>query len=56
MEMKVNLELVLAFYKQRVADLEHDLIVQKAVNETLLAALQEVQNGHEHEHDHKQEE
>lgn len=54
MEMKVNLELVLAFYKQRVAELEHELIVQKAVNETLLAALQEVQNGHEH--DHKQEE
>jgi hypothetical protein len=54
MEMKVNLELVLAFYKQRVAELEHDLIIQKAVNETLLAALQEIQNGHEH--DHKQEE
>lgn len=54
MEMKVNLELVLAFYKQRVAELEHELIVQKAVNETLLAALQEIQNGHEH--DHKQEE
>lgn len=54
MEMKVNLELVLAFYKQRVAELEHEVIVQKAVNETLLAALQEIQNGHEH--DHKQEE
>lgn len=54
MEMKVNLELVLAFYKQRVAELEHDLIIQKAANETLLAALQEVQNGHKH--NHKQEE
>lgn len=54
MEMKVNLELVLAFYKQRVAELEHEVIMQKAVNETLLAAIQEVQNVHEH--DHKQEE
>ena len=53
MEMKVNMELVLAFYKQRVAELEHEVIIQKAVNETLLAALQEVQNGNEH--DHKQE-
>lgn len=47
MEMKVNMELVLAFYKQRVAELEHEVIMQKAVNETLLAAIQEIQNEKE---------
>ena len=43
MEMKVNIEAVLAIYKQKVAELEHELILQQALNATLQAAIQELQ-------------
>ena len=52
MEIKVNVEQILEIYKQKVAELEHELILQKVVNETLKEKINEMM--HEHKHNDKE--
>ena len=52
MEIKVNIEQILEIYKQKVAELEHELILQKVVNETLKDKINEMM--HEHKHNDKE--
>lgn len=51
MEIKINVEQILAVYKQKVAELEHELILQKVVNDTLKEKLNELMT---HAHDDKE--
>lgn len=53
MEIKVNIEQILEVYKQKVAELEHELILQKVVNETLKEKINELIT-HKHTHDVKE--
>lgn len=53
MEIKVSIEQILEVYKQKVAELEHELILQKVVNETLKVKLNEL-IAHKHTHDKKE--
>lgn len=53
MEIKVNIEQILEVYKQKVAELEHELILQKVVNETLKVKVNELM-AHAHTHDDKE--
>ena len=53
MEIKINVEQILAVYKQIVAELEHELILQKVVNETLKEKINELM-AHAHVHDDKE--
>ena len=53
MEIKVNIEQILEIYKQKVADLEHELILQKVINETLKEKINELM-AHAHTHDDKE--
>ena len=53
MEIKINVEQILAVYKQKVAELEHELILQKVVNDTLKEKINELMT-HEHAHDDKE--
>lgn len=53
MEIKVNIEQILEIYKQKVADLEHELILQKVVNETLKEKINELLT-HSHIHNDKE--
>lgn len=53
MEIKINVEQILAVYKQKVAELEHELILQKIVNETLKEKINELM-AHAHTHDEKE--
>lgn len=53
MEIKVNIEQILEVYKQKVAELEHELILQKVVNETLKVKLNELIT-HKHTHDNEE--
>lgn len=53
MEIKVNIEQILEVYKQKVAELEHELILQKVVNETLKEKINEL-IAHKHTHDVKE--
>lgn len=53
MEIKINVEQILAVYKQKVAELEHELILQKIVNETLKEKINELM-AHAHVHDDKE--
>lgn len=53
MEIKVNIEQILEVYKQKVAELEHELILQKVVNETLKVKLNEL-IAHHHIHDNEE--
>lgn len=53
MEIKVNVEQILEVYKQKVAELEHELILQKVVNETLKGKINELMS-HKHDHDDKE--
>lgn len=53
MEIKVNIEQILEIYKQKVAELEHELILQKVVNETLKGKINELMS-HEHTHNDKE--
>lgn len=50
MEIKVNIDQILEIYKQKVAELEHELILQKVVNDTLKEKLNELMtNAHVHD-------
>ena len=51
MEIKVNIEQLLEVYKQRVAELEHELILQKVINDTLKEKINELMK---HAHDDKE--
>ena len=42
MEIKVNIEQILEIYKQKVAEIEHELILQKVVKETLKEKINEL--------------
>ena len=42
MEIKVNVEQILEVYKQKVAELEHELILQKVVNDSLKVKINEL--------------
>lgn len=53
MEIKVNIEQILEIYKQKVAELEHELILQKVINETLKDKINELMS-HVHTHDDKE--
>lgn len=53
MEIKVNVEQILEIYKQKVAELEHELILQKVVNESLKIKINELM-VHVHTHDEKE--
>ena len=53
MEIKVNIEQILEMYKQKVAELEHELILQKVVNESLKVKINELM-AHAHTHDDKE--
>lgn len=53
MEIKINIEQILEVYKQKVAELEHELILQKVVNETLKVKVNELM-AHTHTHDNKE--
>lgn len=53
MEIKVNVEQILEIYKQKVAELEHELILQKVVNDALNGKLNELMS-HNHTHDVKE--
>ena len=52
MEIKVNIEQILEIYKQKVAELEHELILQKVVNETLKEKINVIM--HEYTHSDKE--
>lgn len=57
MEIKINVEQILEVYKQKIAELEHELILQKVVNETLKVKINELiahEHTHEHTHDKKE--
>lgn len=51
--MEINIEQILNVYKQRVAELEHELIIQKVVNDTLKEKMNELMK-HAHVHDDKE--
>lgn len=53
MEIKVNIEQILEIYKQKVAELEHELILQKVVNDTLKEKINELM-AHIQVHDDKE--
>lgn len=53
MEIKINVEQILEVYKQKIAELEHELILQKVVNETLKVKINELM-AHAHTHDEKE--
>ena len=53
MEIKINVEQILEVYKQKVAELEHELILQKVVNDTLKGKINELM-AHAHTHDEKE--
>lgn len=53
MEIKINIEQILEIYKQKVAELEHELILQKVVNDTLKGKINELM-AHSHTHDEKE--
>ena len=53
MEIKVNIDQILEIYKQKVAELEHELILQKVVNDTLKGTINELM-AHAHNHDDKE--
>lgn len=53
MEIKVNIEQILEIYKQKVAELEHELILQKVVNDVLNGKINELMS-HEHTHNDKE--
>lgn len=55
MEIKVNIDQILEIYKQKVAELEHEIILQKVVNETLKVKINELMT-HTHAHDEKEDE
>ena len=53
MEIKINIEQILEIYKLKVAELEHELILQKVVNDTLKGKINELM-AHAHTHDEKE--
>ena len=53
MEIKINVEQILEVYKQKVAELEHELILQKVVNESLKVKINDLM-AHAHTHDEKE--
>lgn len=53
MEIKINIEQILEIYKQKVAELEHELILQKVVNDTLKGKINELM-AHTHTPDDKE--
>lgn len=52
-KVKVNIDQILEIYKQKVAELEHELILQKVVNDTLKEKLNELMTN-THNHDDKE--
>lgn len=51
MEIKINIEQILVIYKQKVAELEHELILQKVLNDTLKEKINELMS---HTHNDKE--